>query len=103
MGNLYLADDILAAIHERRMSSLVVGDTWVVMQVISFPRAKVLELVVVVGDMEDFEPMHARILEFAATIGADLIQGYGRDGWLKELTKRGWKVRSRSFIYEKDL
>ena len=53
MGGLYTLNDILTAIAEGRMQSFVEGNSWVITQVMSFPRAKVLEVFAAVGDLDD--------------------------------------------------
>ena len=66
MGGLYTLNDILTAIAEGRMQSFVEGNSWAITQVVSFPRAKVLEVFAAVGDLDDLRILHDRIIDFAA-------------------------------------
>ena len=102
MGGLHTLNDILTAIAEGRMQSFVEGDSWIVTQVVSFPRAKVLEVFAAIGDLDDLRILHDRIIDFAAEIGAGVIRAYGRKGWLPDAVARGWKVKARYYVYQKD-
>jgi hypothetical protein len=103
MGALYTTQDILNAIAEGKMQSFVEGDSWAITQIGLYPRAKVLEIVAVVGDLEDLRVLHDRLFAFAAEMGVSVIQAHGRKGWLMDAEKRGWKVKARSFVYQKDM
>ena len=103
MGGLYTPQDILAAIAANKMQSFVEGDSWVITQVGLFPRGKVLEVIAVVGGLDDLRVLHDRILDYARDIGASVIQAYGRKGWLPDAVKRGWKVKARSFVYQREV
>ena len=46
------------------MQSFVEGDSWIVTQVVSFPRAKVLEVFAAIGDLDDLRILHDRIIAF---------------------------------------
>jgi hypothetical protein len=102
MGGLYALNDILTAIAEGRMQSFVEGNSWVITQVISFPRAKVLEVFAAVGDLDDLRILHSRIIDFSAEVGVGVIRAYGRKGWLPDAAARGWRVKSRYYVYQKD-
>jgi hypothetical protein len=103
MGGLYGLNDILDRIADGRMQSFVEGNSWIITQIVSFPRAKVLEVFAAVGDIDDLRILHDRILEFAAEIGAGVIRAYGRKGWLPDAAQRGWRVSARYFVYTKDM
>ena len=103
LGGLYTLNDILTAIAEGRMQSFVEGNSWAVTQVVSFPRAKVLEVFAAIGDLDDLRILHDRILDFAAEEGIGVIRAYGRKGWLPDASRRGWKVKARFFVYQKDM
>jgi hypothetical protein len=103
MGGLYTPQDILTAIAIGKMQSFIEGDSWMITQVAEFPRAKVVEVIALVGDLDECLAMHPRLLAFAEEIGASVIQAYGRKGWLAEGVKRGWKVKARSFLYQHEM
>lgn len=96
-GGLYTVEDILALIGEGKMQSFAKGDTWVVTQVHEFPRKKVLDIVFVVGDMEDLHELEPQLEEFRVKIGADFMSATGRLGWLRKHFK-GWKPYSVNFV-----
>jgi hypothetical protein len=102
MGGLYLASDILRLVHEGRMQMFAEGDSIAVTQISLYPRAKVLEILAVVGDINELRILHDKLLIFAAEIGASVIQAFGRKGWLPDAERRGWKIKARSFVYQRD-
>ena len=85
------------------MQSFVEGNSWVITQVVSFPRAKALEVFAAIGDLDDLRILHDRIIDFAAEMGVGVIRAYGRKGWLPDAAARGWRVKSRYFVYQKDM
>ena len=103
MGGLYTLNDILTAISQGKMQSFVEGNSWAVTQICQFPRAKVLEIFAVVGNVDELRILHDRLLIFAAEIGASVIQAYGRKGWLADAQRRGWKIKARSFVYQREI
>ena len=103
MGGLYSLNDILAAIAIGRMQSFAEGDSWAITQIATYPRAKVVEVLAVIGDLDEARILHDRILDFAAEIGAGVVQAYGRKGWAPDATKRGWKVVAKNYVFQKDM
>jgi len=103
MGGLYTVDDLLTRIHDQRMQSFAVNNTWAITQVNDFPRAKQLQVVAMVGDMSDFEPMHAAILDYADQNNVGLISAYGRRGWMPWALGHGWKVKAKNWLYHREM
>jgi hypothetical protein len=103
MGGAYLVSDILAAIAEGKMQSFAEGDTWAITQVIDYPRVRALEILAVVGEHEQFRKLHERILQYARDNDIGLVQAYGRRGWLPDANANGWKVRTTSYLYQREL
>jgi hypothetical protein len=103
MGGLFIVHDIISAVRAGRMQMFSEGDSIAVTQISLYPRAKVLDILLVVGKLEELRILHDRLLTFAAEVGASVIQAYGREGWIGDATKRGWKVKARSFVYQKEL
>ena len=66
-------------------------------------RGKALEVVAVVGNLEETRVLHDRLLIYAQEIGASVIQAYGRRGWLPDAMRRGWKLKARNFVYQRDI
>jgi hypothetical protein len=103
MGALWTVQDILSAIAEGRMQSFAEGDSWAVTQIAVFPRAKVLEILVALGDLEACRKLHDRVLDYAMEHDIGLIQAYGRRGWIVDAKKNGWKIKTTSYLYQKEL
>lgn len=103
MGGVYLVSDILAAIAAGKMQSFAEGDTWAVTQVIDFPRARALEILAVIGEHEQFRKLHERILQYARDNDIALMRAYGRRGWLPDAKANGWKVKTASYLFQREL
>ena len=103
MGGLYSVSDILAAIAEGRMQSFAEGDSWAITQVVQFPRARMLEILIALGDIDECRILHDRILQYARDQDIGLVQAYGRRGWLDHPLTSGWKIRTKSFLYQREL
>jgi hypothetical protein len=103
MGGLYLTSDIIRLVHEGRMQMFSQGDSIAITQIANFPRGKALEIIAVVGDIDDLRALHDRLLIFAAEIGANVIQAFGRKGFMPDAQRRGWRIKARSFVYQKDM
>ena len=103
MGGLYHVSDILAAIAEGRMQSFAEGDSWAITQTVQFPRARLLEILIALGDIDECRRLHDRILQYANANDIGLVQAYGRRGWLDHPLTEGWKIRTKSFLYQREL
>jgi hypothetical protein len=57
----------------------------------------------VVGKLEELRTLHDRILIFASEVGAGVIQAYGRRGWLPDAERRGWKIKAKNYVYQRDM
>lgn len=96
-GGFYTFEDIVDAVILGRMQSFSLNDTWVVTQVIDFPRKKVLDIVFVIGELEDLIALEDKIEEFRREIQADMLIATGRLGWMRKHFK-GWKPVSANFV-----
>ena len=103
MGDLYTVSDILEAIAARRMQSFVEGESWALTRIAIYPRAKVVEVLAVVGRLDEARVLHDRILEFAAREGVKVIQAYGRMGWMPDAKARGWTIKAKNYVYFKEI
>jgi hypothetical protein len=103
MGGTHTLNDILTRIADGRMQSHVVNNSWAITQVVDFPRAKALEVFAAVGDLDDLRILHDKILDFADEINASVVRAYGRKGWLPDAAARGWKVKAKYYVYQKDM
>jgi hypothetical protein len=105
MGGLYTLQDILTAIADARMQSFVEGNSWAITQVNQYPRARTLQLVALVGRLEDVDALHAKILAYADDVNAGLLSTYGRRGWLREGSWRrlGWRLKTKNYLYQREM
>lgn len=102
-GNLYTVNDILTEIAQNKMQSFVEGESVAITRIALYPRAKVVEVLAVVGKVDEARVLHDRVLVFAAEVGARVIQAYGRKGWLHDAQRRGWKVIAENYVYHRDI
>jgi hypothetical protein len=103
MGGVFIVTDILDAIAAGKMQGFVEGGSWAVTQVVAFPRARVLEIVGVVGDIEECRRLHDRLIKYADDNDIAFIQAYGRRGWISDAAERGWKVKTVSYLYQREM
>jgi hypothetical protein len=85
------------------MQSFADGDSWIITQVVDYPRARVMDVLVALGDLAACRRLHDRILKYAARNDITFVQAYGRRGWLGDAKRNGWKVRSTSYLYQRDM
>jgi hypothetical protein len=103
MGGLYTINDILSEIAQNKMQSFVEGESVAITRIALYPRCKVVEVLAVIGKVDEARVLHDRVLIFAAEVGAGVIQAYGRKGWLHDAQRRGWKVIAENYVYQKDM
>jgi hypothetical protein len=103
MGGLYTLNDILSAIARNEMQSFVEGESWALTRIAQYPRAKVVEVLAVVGRIDEARVLHDRVLDFAMEVGATVIQAYGRRGWLPDARARGWKLKAQNYVYQREV
>ena len=103
MGGLYNLNDILSALTKNDMQSFVEGESVAITRIALYPRAKVVEVLAVVGKLDEARVLHDRILIFAAEVGASAIYAYGRKAWFSDAQRRGWKVVAENYVYRKDI
>jgi hypothetical protein len=102
-GGLYTRKDILSCLEKNEMQSFVEGESLALTRIALYPRAKVVEVLAVVGKLDEARILHDRILIFASEVGARVIQAYGRHGWLHDAQRRGWKVIAENYVYQRDV
>jgi hypothetical protein len=103
MGGLYTLNDVLTAIGKGSMQSFSHRNTWAITQICIYPRTKVLNVIMMVGDLEDYRAIDKKITDFATEMGIGLIAAIGRKGWRPFGERRGWIVKASSYIYHKEL
>jgi len=101
-GHTYELEDILQEIKERTMHSFVEGESWVVTQVVDFPRKRYLEIVFAVGNLDELKRIYPKLEAFAREIQADGLRAFGRPGWMRqfEIDKHGWVETTRVYVRE---
>jgi hypothetical protein len=102
-GGLYALADILERISDGRMQSWVQNNSWAITQISVYPRRRLLEIVAAVGDLGDCRILHGKILKFANEVNVDLVAAYGRRGWARDAERHGWKIKTTSYLYHKNL
>jgi hypothetical protein len=103
MGGLYLVDDLLTEIAADRMQSFSVNNSWAITQVQAYPRAKKLHVVALVGDVGDTPALNDKVLNYARDEGIGLVSTFGRRGWQAHGHALGWRLKSRGFLWQREL
>ena len=103
MGSIYSWRDIEDRLADGRMRSFAHGNSMLVTQINAFPRAKTLDFIAAVGDVEDWEPIHSGALAFADRHDISLIRAYGRLGWWPRIRDHGWRRLTVNQVYVKEL
>jgi len=101
MGGLYTASDLIDKVKGGTMQMFCLNDSIAVSQISVYPRARVLDIIVAIGNVDELRELHERILEFAKKLDVNVIQAHGRRGWVADAEKRGWRVKARTFVYQK--
>lgn len=99
-GDCYTVNDIMGEIEKGTMQSFVVGETWIITQVLNYPRKKAVNVLFIIGHLDEARRAEPKIEEFARSIGAKQIVGLARVGWSKFATP-GWRKTGVAFV--KDL
>jgi len=92
-GGFYSFADIISAIDEGRMQSFAEGESWAVTQIIDFPRRRMVDVVLLVGNKKDFAALTKQVEDFAVRQGIDCIHGTPRKGFGNDTYRpEGWKL-----------
>jgi hypothetical protein len=97
--NLYNLDDIDDALATGFMQAHTVGNTLAITTVNDWPRRKSVDIVYLVGDLDEALILDKQISEWAKNLGADLVTFTGRDGWWK-FNHTGWKKIGTKYAKE---
>lgn len=100
MGGLYTVHDILARIAAGDMQSFAHGNSWVITSVVDYPRRRVLDVLVAVGDIDDILFLHDVVVDYASKVNASLIRAYGRPGWDQFVKQHKWRVVNHVYYKE---
>lgn len=100
-GGFYTFEDIVQSVRDGKMQSFTCNDSWAVVQTIDYPRKRVVDIVFVVGHLEDMDTLESEVIGWARDIGAVMLTTGARNGWQDRAKIRGWRTVSK--IYMKDL
>ena len=102
-GDLYSLDDLLERINDGRMQAHVSRETIAVTEISVYPKRRVLTIILLVGDLEDGENLHAQVLDFARKMSCDAIVTQGRVGWARLAKSHGWQTVSTNMVFRKEV
>ena len=89
--DLYNLDDIEAGLASGDLQGHVEGDTWAITQIHQWPRKKAVNVLFVVGSLENSLKLEAKVEAWAKEQGATLLTAIGRGGWWSHRTPN-WKI-----------
>jgi hypothetical protein len=98
-GNAYTFEDIIARVNAGTMQSFHSDDAFVVTEVATFPRKRVLQLQFLAGELEPVLALQPQIEAFGREWGCASLSAYGRPGWQKVLPARGWRHDASCFSW----
>jgi hypothetical protein len=101
-GDTYTFEDILNEINEGHMQSFAEGESWVVTQIVDYPRKRYLEIVFGVGHLPELKMIYPRVEAFARDNLCDAMRILGRPGWMRqfEIDTVGWVETTRTYVKE---
>ena len=102
-GDLYSLTDLLERIADGRMQAHVSRETIAVTEISVYPKRRVLTIILLVGDLEDGENLHAQVLDFARKMECDAIITQGRVGWARLAKSHGWQTVSTNMVFRKEV
>lgn len=101
LGGAYDVDDIVQRVSEGTLQSWQRGQSVVVTEVLGYPRKKVVNMLLAVGDLDDIMSLQDEIATWGRDLGCASMVMSGRKGWNKVLPKHGWT--NGRCIFELDL
>ena len=101
-GNAYGPEDIAAAVGEGRMQSWVRNESLIVTELLQYPKASAVNIVIAVGALDDVMALQPDIEAFGREHAARVMRMEGRKGWAGVLPAYGWKQDSK-VIFERSL
>jgi hypothetical protein len=100
---LYDLADLLERIADGRMQAHVSRETIAVTEISVYPKRRVLTIIVLAGDLEDGENLHAQVFAFARKMECDAVVAQGRVGWARLAKSHGWKTVSTNMVFRKEV
>jgi hypothetical protein len=102
-GGLYELPDLLERIADGRMQAHVSHETMAVTEISVYPRRRVLTIIILVGDLDDGENLHAQVFDFARKMDCDAVIAQGRVGWARLAKSHGWETVSKNMVFRKEV
>jgi hypothetical protein len=98
--NTHTIEDIFRAIDEEYMQLWENGESIVVTEITTFPCYRVVNIVLVAGNIDEVMALQVDIEEFARRENCVALRMQGRKGWERVLPHYGWEANPR-VIFEK--
>jgi hypothetical protein len=89
--DLFSLDDIEAGLMSGDLQGHVEGDTWAITQIHQWPRKKAVNVLFVVGSLQNSLKLEAKVETWAKEQEATLLTAVGRGGWWQYRTPN-WKI-----------
>lgn len=96
--NSHTFDDVVEMVLVGRLHFYPTGDSFVIMEVLTYPQHKVYHTFLAGGNMEEIFNIHDTLHDNAKKLECSYTSVVGRKGWEKALKSRGWKY-SYSTLY----
>lgn len=90
-GETHTFDDILAGIRSNRYQWWPGLNSFVVTEIMDYPRKRVCHVFLAGGELEEIRAIRTWVEEWAKSIGCSAATIYGRAGWERELKGEGWR------------
>ena len=101
-GKTHGPEDVARAVEEGRMQAWTAGDSLVVTEVLTFPKARALNVFLAVGNLDEVMSLQPALEAFGREHGCKVMRMEGRRGWAQVLPRHGWK-QDKKVIYERTL
>lgn len=98
-GNTHTIEDITQSISRGDMQCFVYGDSFVLTEIATTPRARYLNVFLAVGDLS-LMALQKELEEFAVKNDCKWMQTLGRHGWKAVLPAYGWEPTHTLFIHK---
>ena len=98
-GDTHTAEDIQQALARGEMQCFTHGDSFILTEIATTPRAKYLNVFLAVGDLS-LMSLQKDMEAFAEQSGCKWMQALGRHGWKAVLPKHGWQATHTLFIHK---
>lgn len=96
-GGGFATEDVISRVEDGRFQAWQEGDSVVVTEILGYPRARVMNVVLAAGDMDEVLACQKQFVPFARQQGCKKVVMRGRKGWRKVLPKHGWREEAVTF------